>query len=397
MSDIRGGHDPRQEYRVEKITSKEIKTIEYPERMTAELIDQWAEGIPLYSEADPKNPEWRSTPVRTIDLSSQGYGEVHIKMESDKRSNPTGTMKDRPAWEFACGYRDFARRLSLKMTRDKRISPSDVKIPRFSLITAGNEGLAIARACQKYNLPPPKILMDHHTSQEALSFLTNEYAEIYTGDLSIKALTHQEINTLTKNKNGVDLTSLILNDRNAVFYDWHVHEAFNEKPAIIFMPYGSGRLMDGYSYWQHRTGQNAVRGTRDPRLRIDPLRVADMSIVGVEPAKMDRTIADKAAAPFKPFLLLNDNDRAYLREQHLSGRFTGTKLALEEEIEEAFEYFLNHDIEAEPTGAIGLAMYLRFFRDKLIDHREKILVINTGRGELYEATHVKEKRVYEHK
>ncbi|QQG38699.1 MAG: hypothetical protein HYS32_03800 [Candidatus Woesearchaeota archaeon] len=91
-----------------------VRKVEYPEVLDWGRVERWADEIPVKSENDPENPEWRATPVRELDLRGDGYGFVHVKDESDIRSNPTRNIKDRPAWEIAALYRDFARALWMK-------------------------------------------------------------------------------------------------------------------------------------------------------------------------------------------------------------------------------------------------------------------------------------------
>src|SRR3989339_2255973 len=134
------------------------KEVEFPEFMNYDLVEKWGDGISLSDRKD--FTEWRPTPVIPVDLSKDGYGKVLIKNEADDRSNPTGTIKDRAAWELATLYRDYARALYLKIrtgTLDKK-ELERLVTPRLSLITAGNEGKAIAECFKQYDLPPPKLI-----------------------------------------------------------------------------------------------------------------------------------------------------------------------------------------------------------------------------------------------
>lgn len=271
-------------------TREVLKTESYPHRfMSVELMDKWGEGIPSFSDTDVLHPEWRPTPIIPLDLRSEGYGEVLAKNEADPESNPTETIKDRAAWELATLYHDFARALYLKI-RAGTLSKEDLKnkpVPTLSLITAGNEGLVIAKRFQIHDLPPPRLVVDKKVSKAVLGQLRQLRASVYLVDLDQRALTTEDILKLTDNQDGVDITSVRFIEPQAIFYDWHVHEVFNEadekRPNEIYVPYGSGRLMENYLYWQAKSVRNVEAGTPDPRLRTKVVTVASINVLVASP------------------------------------------------------------------------------------------------------------------
>lgn len=354
-----------------------VQEIEYPSRMDWELVDRWADGIPTYSENDPKNPEWRATPTIFLDLTSDGYGPVYVKNEADRRCNPTGTIKDRAAWELTTLYRDFARMLAL---RKKKIDGSieSIPVPRLSMITAGNVGKAVSHAFEKFGLPPLKLLVSSLVLKERLDQLKGTHADIYLVDLGLKALDPEEIKKLTKNEGGVDITSVVAFEPHAIFYDWHVHEAFNEEPDQVFVPYGSGRLFENFLTWQQRSVRNDATGRRDPRLRVSLRQVASMDVLGAEPIAVN-SVADKLTKPFHPFELFKDRDISALSSFGFTGRNTGVYPISEVRLIEAYA-LLSRYCETEPSAAAGLALYLDRFQRGLVNPRRKTLVVNTGRG-----------------
>lgn len=362
-----------------------LKTESYPHRsMSVELMDKWGEGIPSYSDTDVLHPEWPPTPLILLGLTAEGYGEIWLKDES---VNPTGTIKDRAAWELATFYRDFARTLYLKI-RAGTLSKDDLKIspvPTLSLITAGNEGSPIAKRFQIHDLPPPRLIVDNKASKAILGQLRQLRASVYLVDLSQRALTPEDILKLTDNQDGVDITSVRFIEPQAIFYDWHVHEVFNEmdsnRPNEIYVPYGSGRLMENYLYWQERSVRNESAGTPDPRLRAKAVTVTSTNIFGGEPAKPDSD-ADKLTAKFKPFLLFEDQDIRGLRNFFFTGKETGVEKVKEEYIRHGFEILNRHGITAEPSSD-GLALYMQRWDQRQVNPRGKVIVVNTGRG-LYE-------------
>ena len=369
-----------------------IKEVGFTRLMTNELVDVWGEGIPEPNEAEV--PEWTPTKAKPVDLRGEGYGQVWVKDESDPESNPTGTIKDRPAWELATLYREFARTLYMGIrTGEYRVYDGvvhekkylsrkweSVVVPIISVITSGNEGRALARCFEQYKLPPPKLILGADTDKTIVDALKELRTDLYMVDLSRVDLKPEDILRYTNNTaNGIDLTSNTTFEPQAIFYDWHVHEAFGEEPDMVFLPFGSGRLMENYLYWIMRTVENAKKGVRDPRLTVEPNAIGKIQVLGTEPEQLD-SIADKLPAKFKPFLIFKDTsiDAAVKMKKVAEG--TGKYRISEERIKEAHALLLANGFQAEPSAAAGLALYLEHFRLGLIDQGKKILVINTGRG-----------------
>ncbi|MFA4874223.1 MAG: pyridoxal-phosphate dependent enzyme [bacterium] len=364
---------------------REIKQeIPYPESMTPELMDQWGDGIPAYAEADPHAPEWKATPVIPLDLTADGYGEVYIKNEADRLSNPTGTIKDRAAWELATLCRDYARALYLKR-RAGILTRHDLErmpIPRLSLITEGNEGAAVAVRFAMYNLPPPKILVGRAINPGILDALLRLRADVYVTNLSRK-LTPKLIKKICNNENGIDLTSTRTIEPQAVFYDWHVHEVLNEAPDEVYVPFGSGRLMENYLYWIERTLRNESEHRRDPRLTASVTSVISTHVFGAEPESYP-SCAVKLAARCKPFRIFTDEDIDSFVKLAFVGNETGKYRVSDPLIEAAYALLTSHGIDAEKSAAAGLALYMQRFDAKrkqgLDPRRNKAMIVDTGMG-----------------
>lgn len=357
-----------------------VKTVTFSKFMNPELMDKWGDGIPALSEADPRKPEWKATPIKELDLTGRGFGLVYVKNEADRTSNPTGTIKDRAAWELATIYRDYARADYLKI-RGGTLQKGDLErqvIPRLSLITAGNEGRAIAECFAKYNLPPPKLIVGSDVKKSILDELKKLRADIYVVNLS-QQLSPEKIKALTNNVDGIDITSVRSIEPQSIFYDWHVHEVFNESPDQIYAPYGSGRLVENYLTWQERSLRNDSAGRKDPRLRIAAGKVVSMDVFGAEPESYPSE-TDKLAAPFKPFLIFKDEDMRALVRLSFTGQRTSRQTVSEDYIREAHKIFTEEGIEAEPSAAAGLALYMHRFEQRLVDRRSKVMIINTGKG-----------------
>jgi len=374
-------HQPTSQH--DKVIEPEIvkKEINYPRYMNYELIEKWLDSMPKTYRPDHGDFEWRKTPVISLDLTPEGYGEVFIKDEADLESNRTRTIKDRAAWELAKVYRGYAESINLKIMNGnlKKADLERMLIPRFSLITVGNKGRAIAERFKSYELPPPKLLIDKTAPALLVEDLKKLRAEIYAIDLSLKELTPKDIKNITGNKEGIDITSIRSFRPEEVFYDCHVHEAFNENPDEIYIPYGSGRLMENYLNWQKRSLFNALSGRQDPRLKAELAKVISMNVLGAEPG-VPKSIANKLSVPFKPFSIFKDEDIQALVNLAFTGRETGKKLVEEERIKEAYSLFNKYKIEAEPSAAAGLALYLERFEKGLVWKEKKVLIVSTGKG-----------------
>ncbi|MBI2129247.1 hypothetical protein HYU07_03320 [Candidatus Woesearchaeota archaeon] len=352
------------------LNAEVIKELEYPLVMDWKLVEKWADKIPIFSENDPKNPEWKATPVKQL----EGCENVFVKDESDIRSNPTQTIKDRMAWELTALFRDYARGLYLKKKSGLvNGNIGSLVVPRLTYVTAGNVGRSVSNMFEKFELPPMKLLVDSYILTERLETLKGLHADIYRADLSKKPLTAGDIKRLTNNENGIDITSVMIIEPNAVFYDWHVHEAFNECPDEIYVPYGSGRLMENYLTWQTRNARN-----KDPRLKIPLEKLTGISILGAEP-EQKRSIADKLTKNYNPFIIFDDQDFLALKTLEFTGKNTGVFKVSEERIKQAYQ-ILSQYCNTEPSAAAGLALYLQRFDEGKINPRNKALIINTGKG-----------------
>jgi len=354
---------------------------------------QWTESIPRFLLKDLKDPEWPQTPTRNLDLTRDGYGAISVKDES---VNPTGTMKDRPAWELVKLYADYAFSLVLRTAGFSEAKAKDYlskqRIPRFTLITSGNEGAAVATAFERYGLPPPKIVIGKTALAQEVERLSLLRADMYRVDLS-KKLDPMLMKAITENENGVEITSQSPHFLpQVVFYDWLVHECFREQPDDVYVPYGSGRLMENFLTWQSLTLHNGMNP--DPRLGVrskDPSvirdaisRVQRLTIFGAEPSNPNSD-ADKLTAPYKPFLIFRAEDIASQVTLHRTGAETAKVSVEESYIHAAYEIFRREGIKAEISAATGLALYMQRCdgvgereRDRIITR--KALVVNTGKG-----------------
>lgn len=361
-----------------------VQELPFPEFMTWELAEKWATQIPFPKTKDPLHPEWPPTPIIPLDLSGQGFGFVHIKDES---VNPSHVFKNRAAREVAKHlYQRFgAALLHLKGQGNINGNISRIRIPRLSLITAGNEADALSYEFSKYDLPPVKVLLGSDIPMDRLSRLYSKYLDVYVADLHHELLLPRDVKSLTNNPFGVDLTAEKCFKPQEVFYDWLVHESFNGQPGVmrgppdfIFVPYGSGRLMENFLTWQYLTMANLLDHHPDPRLSVSPEKVLEINILGAKP-KQQSTKADKLCTRYNPYELFKDPEISVLKSFQWTGKKTGIFAVGEDAIEEGYR-LLSPVVPTEPSGAAGLGLYLTLWDQKRIPHDAKVLIVNTGKG-----------------
>src|SRR5665213_822836 len=121
------------------------------------------QSIVIASEDDPLKPEFPSddpkfpaTPTYKIEIP--GFSDVWLKDES---YNPTGTHKDRMAWEIVVTYKDFL----MAKKRGQTHGP----LPSMSIISSGSAATAIQSQLIRHKLPNLKVLVDVNISDKNLS------------------------------------------------------------------------------------------------------------------------------------------------------------------------------------------------------------------------------------
>ncbi len=374
-----------------------VQEIPYPQFWSRELAQRWAKEIPVGLES-----EGTKTPLVELDLSQDGFGKIFIKNEGDQSVNPTGTMKDRMARACAGVYRDKARFYLETLANDPSYEEKlkTKYLPRFSIITAGNAGRALANAFEAFELPPPKLLLDKHVSPETLIKLKTMRADLYLTDLSSNAFTDMpaqesplepgQIMELTNNDAGFDLTSANQEDDPErpwrMFYYVLGEEIFLEQPNEIYDSYGSGATFEGLVDRQFLLDTSDESEIAN-QIKSESFRVGNVKILGAEPESFP-SIADKLAAPVKPYIHYDTNRLTSLKQDGYTHLETGVYKVSEAEIKEAYDLLKKKGeplgIATEPSAAAGLALYMKRWREGLVAKNSKVIVINTGRGALAE-------------
>ena len=319
-----------------------------------------SENNPNKPEFPVDNPKFPATPTYRIEVP--GFFNVWLKDES---YNPTGTHKDRMAWEMIVTYRDFL----LAKKRDQTKSP----LPQLSIISSGSSAFAIQKQLRKYNLPNLKVLVDVSLNQDIKKILKKIGCEIYETDLGKRPFNWKEILTLTHNPNGFDITSSEALDPTTRFYDWLSYEIINNSPDYCFIPFGTGNL---YENILNINKKEVSTNNHDPRFKgnIDKLRRCNFLGVTTNNSKSK---AEKLYSPHLPFVHYDEQWINIYRHAGFCGSESNVYLLKENFLEEAMKIADKNKINYEPSGIAGLALLLQM-KNKILKDK-KILIINTGK------------------
>jgi len=258
----------------------------------SEAEERILKSIVVASENDPNRPEFPADHPKfpatpTYKIKAPGFSNVWLKDES---VNPTGTHKDRMAWEIVVTYRDFL--LAKKRGQIKG------QLPSMSVISSGSAAIAIQTQLRKYHLPDLKVLADTGTNPAILAAMRKLGCGIYKTDLGRKPFQWSEILALTHNHNGFDITSSEALDPTTRFYDWMSYEIINNSPDYCFIPFGTGNL---YENVLNITKKEISSDHHDPRFRGNVEILRNCNFFGAT-SNNPESKADKLYSPHLPFV-----------------------------------------------------------------------------------------------
>ena len=326
------------------------------------------ESVIVPSENDPDNPEFppdrpKFPATPTYQIKVPGFKNVWLKDES---FNPTGTHKDRMAWEMVVTYRDFLLAKKRNQFRGR--------LPQMSIISFGSAAIAIQTMLKKYHLPNLKVLYDRKfITPIALESLKKLGCELYETDLSKKSLNWREILILTHNREGLDITSNEALDPTTRFYDWLSYEIINNSPDYVFTPFGTGNLYENILNINKR---EVSTNHHDPRFKGNVEILRNCNFLGVT-TNNPNSKAEKLYSPHLPFVHYDEQWIRLYRTSGFCGLESDVHLLKEEYLDEAIEIAESQKINCEPSGIAGLALMLQI-RDKLPENK-KMLIVNTGK------------------
>lgn len=319
-----------------------------------------SDNNPRKPEFPAENPKFPATP--TYQIKVPGFSDVWLKDES---KNPTGTHKDRMAWEIVVTYRNI-----LLAKQDATTSEA---LPQMSLISSGSAALAIQTQLKKYKLPNLKVLVDVHLRTEIIAALEKLGCELFRADLSYKAYTWRDILKLTNNPHGFDITSNQALDPNTRFYDWLSYEILNNSPDYCFIPFGTGTL---YVNIMNVNKREVSAEQPDPRFGGDKNVLRHCNFMGATTSD-PKSQAQKLYSPHLPFVSFDEPWLGMYRKAGFCGQQSDIFIFQEKHLEEAVTMLQSQGVVCEPSGAAGLALMLQM-QDQLPKDK-KMLIVNTGR------------------
>ena len=329
--------------------------------------EQILKSIIVASENDPNrpefpadNPKFPATP--TYKIKVPGFSDVWLKDESH---NPTGTHKDRMAWEIIVTYRDFL--LAKKRGQIKGT------LPAMSIISSGSAAVAIQTQLKKYNLPHLKVLVDVNIDSNVLKAMKKISCEIYETDLSKKPFHWKEILTLTHNSDGFDITSSEALDPTTRFYDWLSYEIINSSPDYCFIPFGTGNLFENVL---NINKKEVSTQNHDPRFKGKLEVLRRCNFLGAT-TNNPKSKADKLYSPHLPFVHFDEQWIRLYRHAGFCGSESNVILIKEQFLDKAMKLAESQNINCEPSGIAGLALLLQM-KNK-IPKDKKILIVSTGK------------------
>ncbi len=327
---------------------------------------------PRRPEFPPARPKFPATPAKRLRLPEFRGVEILVKDES---LNPTGTHKDRMAWEIA--------RMYGRMLEAKAEGKINGRLPAVSLVSSGNAAIALGEMMHAFGLPKPHILVSTRTPEEIIVELRKHHVDVYETDLAKRALTSDEILERTRNPNGIDLTrGRMANELGRTFYDWMTFEVLNTKPDYIIVPYGSGQLFN--NLFEHYYDQLQRVRQLDPRLRNPRTLQSGVNLIGV--TSPIGSIASMLSAPHLPESVKEETQTqkshviSQMRRAGVLGEKSGIHEIHDEWILRAANIALNQRMRFEPSALAGLAWLLQHKKD--IPKGKRVLIVSTGKGKL---------------
>lgn len=327
-------------------------------------------SIVIPSENDPRKPEfppekpcYPATPTYRIKVP--GFSNVWLKDES---INPTGTHKDRIAWEVVVTYR--------QILKNKKHSSWIKKLPGLSILSSGPAAVAIQFRLRQYRLPNLRVLLDNKTPPATVQTLKKLGCHVFLYPLKQELLTWSKILQLTNNPNGFDITSNTAFDPTVRFYDWMSYEILASRADYIFIPYGTGQLFENILNIARREGGSKLH---DPRFQSTPGILAKCNFLGATTVDYN-SLADKLFAYHLPFSFSNEQWTNYCCYSGFCGKDSGVYVFDEEHLKMAMAVAKHLGIDAEPSGLAGLALMLQL--KSALPKNKKYLIVSTGRCKL---------------
>ncbi len=348
------------------------------------MVDQLYNAIRIPSENDPQKPEFPPKPFyqprfpasNCYPINIPGFSNIWLKDES---TNPTGTHKDRMAWEVVIKYKEFLKRETFK-----KVILQSGEVPRLSIISSGSAAIAIQNFLSKFFLPDLKVLIDHNTQPFILDALKKAGCEVYPYNLSQRLLQPDDVKRLTNNINGLDITYREIIDYNhKTYYDWLSYEILDHAPDFCFVPFGTGDLFQNILNISHdeTIKMQMEHGQKDPRLsNVEVAHFAKCHFMAATTSNPKSKLT-KLYSAFLPSLPAHKHKISRLKETAMCGQYTGIYNVSDYFTDKAIDIAQSLGLSFEPSGIAGLALLFQLQAEGNlpIAANAKILIVNTGK------------------
>jgi hypothetical protein len=337
-------------------------------------IEKIYQAIQVPSNNNPEKPEFPPRPfytpsfpaTETYRINVEGFENVWLKDES---TNPTGTHKDRFAWEVVIKYKAL-----LESSRYRQLD----RLPQISMISSGGAATAVQNLFNLFQIPVSlKVLVDSKTNTQIKESLIKLGCTIYEANLSENLLKPEDIKLITENWDGIDITYRETLDPNLDnYYDWLSYEIIRHEPDYCFIPFGTGDLFINILNIVKKEYFNSFLHNPDPRFTGSIEKLKKCHYIGATTNYRD-TVLDKLYSSFLPTYSEYIKFISELINYTCVGKCTSIKNIEERYALEAIELGNKMNLDFEPSGLAGLAMFLQL--REFIPYDAKILIVNTGK------------------
>ena len=334
--------------------------------------------LPIYSIIDPiilqktEFSDFTKNILKTIGENKNIHLMEHTMWLKDESINPTGTHKDRMAWEIYLWYENEII---------KQISRPNGKIAlkSLSLISSGNAAYAIQDILSKKGLPNLRVLMDTDTSKEVINRLQKKDCKIYQCELDNVEFSSREILERTDNENGLDITyGQEFDTSKSIYYDWLSYEVLNQNPNWVFIPYGTGDLFNNII---STNGREMDKKVASKRFFGNKQILSKCNFMGAgNNRKSSKMKMLYSAFQNKRIDGISSEIENSIEKKHC-GNSSGIVIVEEKYLESAMEIagYFNLNFEASAISGLGLFLQLSVNNKIKIKDDEKIIFINTGK------------------
>lgn len=322
---------------------------------------------PECPEFPPNSPRFPATPEVLL------QGEPFRLWIKDESWNPTGSHKDRWAWEKLLWYRGEIEKALLNHGARK----GPVQLRAMSMISSGSAALALQTLLRLHRLPPLRVVMDGtRTDPRVVAKLESIGAVVYPRDLDLEFLDENKVLDATENVGGLEITTRdIATPEHECFYDWLVCEILLLRPAYIFLPFGTGDLFTNILALLANEATAKVRDKRLEELSADDLR--GIHILGAT-TDTPQTRMDKLYAKFRPTEAEIDLKRINLIKAGIIGDRSAVIPIKDSWAVKAAKRARDHNIRTELSGIAGLGLFLSLEADLPISPKDVVVIVNTG-------------------